>query len=165
MAILLLSGCDWVLYQAIHREKSQPPSPQITESWASDVARPGDIWKIYLKAEIPDGEMKAIFSNLERTGVGRHPVSITVLKPDFNRQLNGYIHLNTSDSETGSNLINANFILRVKIQNTTGQFSNEVFFPLTLDPRFTQFPPPLIFFQENDLGPILVRPQPEPSTK
>ncbi len=158
--IFLLSGCDYFIYKKLHKEGEgvRPVPPNIEESWASDRAKPGDVWKVYLIATDLDGDMKAIHSVIEQKGVGIHPVSITPIKPEYQKELSGYIYLNT-DGMAGSETTagSASLTLKVKIQDRAGNFSNEVAFPLSLDTRFKQIPSQPGYFKENDLGPIMAR--------
>jgi hypothetical protein len=45
-------------------------TPVITNSFACRQIRPGDTWKIYLLAEDPEGEMKAIVCTVDQPGAG-----------------------------------------------------------------------------------------------
>ena len=50
--------------------------PAIEKSFASDQLRPGALWKIYIRASDPDGDMEGIVSVVEQSGWGPiHPVS------------------------------------------------------------------------------------------
>ena len=161
---LLVSGCEGWLYETLQeRDKVYGPAPPaINEAFASEIASPGDIWKVYLKANDMDGDMKAIFSTIEQPGVGVYPLSITPIRAENRKGLNGYIYLNT-DIGAGANRMNfKNLTLRVRIQDMAGHFSNEASFPLSLQLRYKPFPPPLNIFNEKDLGPITIRLQPGP---
>ncbi len=131
-----------------------PGVPKITQSFASRKIRAGDTWKVYLNASAPDGNMKAIFCFIEQPGVGRYPVSITKIKEEGRKEFSGYIYLNTATSEE-MNFIN--LTLTVQIQDTAGQFSSPAVFPLSIQSRYTQEPPPPGVFKEEDLGPIMIR--------
>jgi hypothetical protein len=156
--MLLLCGCDYVLYQALHPGEEGPPPPYINAAWASSIARPGDIWKVYLKATAPVGEMKAIFSTIEQPGYGVYPVSITMIKPENRKAFDGYIYLDTGATAGDVNILNfVNLTLRVRIQDMANHFSDEEIFPLSLESGKRQFSSPLHIFKENDLGPILIR--------
>ncbi|MGD0627369.1 MAG: hypothetical protein ABSB32_22040, partial [Thermodesulfobacteriota bacterium] len=50
--------------------------PVIGQSFASKEMRPGDVWKVYLKASDPGGKMKYIFATVFQPGVGFLPPSI-----------------------------------------------------------------------------------------
>ena len=147
--LLILWGCDWALYKAFHGDKTGPAPPQIDEAWASDIIRPGDVWKIYLKATHFDGEMKAFVSTMVQSGKRGSPV-FTAVPAQYRKALNGYLALNTAMISPQS----GDMLLLVKIQDARGNFSDEASFPLTVHPDSSQFPAPLNFFKENNLGPI-----------
>ncbi len=158
--ILLLMGCDYFIYKELHKggEGVQPVPPNIEESWASDHAKLGDVWKVYLIASDLDGDMKAIHSVIEQKGVGVYPVSITPIKPEYQKELNGYTYLNTERiAAAGAALDSVSLTLKVKIQDRAGNFSNEVILPLFLDARSKQTSSPPGYFKENDFGPIMAR--------
>ena len=161
--ILLLTGCEYFIFKELHKEEAQPVPPNIEEKWASDHARPGDVWKVYLMATDLDGDMKAVYCMIEQKGFGPYPVSSTPIKPEYHKELNGYIYFNTDGTGGGGNTLNpANLTLRVKIQDKAGNFSNEVFLPLSLDAQSTQISHPPGYFKENNLGPIVIRLQSKP---
>ena len=63
----------------------------------------------------------------------------------------------------GGNALNSvNLTLMVKIQDKVGNFSNELSFPLSLYGRNMQISSPPVYFKENNLGPIIIRLQPNP---
>ncbi len=131
--------------------KPLPPPPVITQAFASPRLMPGDTWKVYLIASDPYAEMRNIASIIDQPGVGEYPLAITRIFPGVN-QLNGYVYLTTSP------FADLNFIsltLTVQIQDAAGQYSQPVRFPLSLDNRYEQEPPPPGIFEEHDLGPIM----------
>ena len=46
--------------------------------------------------------------------------------------------------------------LTVQVRDRAGQFSEPVKFPLSINSRYSQEPPPEGVFQETDLGPIMI---------
>lgn len=127
--------------------------PKIIQSFASSKIRPGDIWKVYLKAMAPDGFIKAVFTLIEQPGVGEYPVSITRIKKESRKESSGYIYLNTA---TPDNLNFVNVTATIQIQDNYGRFSEPVAFPLSFHSRYTQETPPPGVFKDEDLGPIMV---------
>jgi len=127
--------------------------PQITNAFASPHLRPGETWKIYLQASDPKGEMKNIVCTINQPGVGEYPVSITRIGLGNEKELNGDIYLPTS---TFDHLDWVNLTLTVQIQDTAGQYSKPVEFPLVLNDLYDQEPPPPAVFNDYDLGPILI---------
>jgi hypothetical protein len=126
--------------------------PVITQFFASPTAKPGDTWKVYLKASDPDGDMKNILCVVDQPGVGTYPVSITRIKEKDRRELSGYVYLNTPGDFDMLNLT-----LHVQVEDKAGHYSKPVSFPLTFSSRARQEPPPQGVFKEKDLGPILIQ--------
>ena len=130
-------------------------SPVILQSFASKEMRAGDVWKIYLKASDPEGKMKYIFASISQPGVGSYPVSITRIKEENQKELSGYIYLNTLPART-TNFFGLTLTLTVNIQGKGGKFSEPAVFPLSFQARPAQEAPPEGAFKEQDLGPIMI---------
>jgi hypothetical protein len=126
----------------------------ITQSFASQAIRPGETWKVYLKASAPDGEMKNIFALVEQPGVGPYPLGIIGIKKENKKELSGYIYLNTSTPRASLEFVTLN--LTVQIQDASGNYSQPAIFPLSFISRSAQEMPPPGVFPEQDLGPIMV---------
>ncbi len=107
--------------------------PVISQSFASREIRPGDTWKVYLKASAPQGEMKNIFATVDQPGVGAYPVSMIRIKPENRKDLSGYIYLNTSSPRATLEFVT--LTLTVQIQDGAGNFSQPVVFPLSFNSR------------------------------
>ncbi len=137
----------------VKKEKKRKSAPVITQSFASPEIRPGDTWKVYLKASDPKGEMKNLYASVSQYGIGPYPLSITRIKETDSKDLNGYFYLNTGN-DPGMNF--KNLILTINIQDEAGQFSAPAVFPLAFNERSVQQTPPPGVFQERDLGPIMV---------
>src|SRR5512143_356470 len=75
-------------------------APIITHAFAVDKGYYGYIWKIYIEAEDPDGEMLRIASVVDHVGVGRYPTDWIYLKPESRKHFKGYIQWNTFSSKT-----------------------------------------------------------------
>jgi hypothetical protein len=143
----------------IPSEPSQPARfpravPVITQSYASPQISPGSNWKVYLKASDADGDMKAFFCTIHQPGVGIYPVSITRIKEENQKELSGYLFLNVSAFR---NLDLLELTLTVQIQDRAGQFSEPANFPLSINSRYAQQPPPAGVFQDNSLGPVMIQ--------
>ena len=127
--------------------------PVITRSFASEKIRLGDIWKVYLNASDPDGEMQAIVCTLEQPGVGVHPVGLTRVPANARQELSGYVYLSTAGAQ---GLSNTGLRLKIQIRDKSGNYSAPVSFSLTFDPRSRAESPPAGIFQERDLEPIMI---------
>ena len=128
-------------------------APAIINSFASKEVSYGETWNVYLQAQDADGDMKQIVCLLEEPGYGPHPITFIRIREKQRRTLSGFIYLSTRiDFGFGF----ANLLLTVQIQDSKGNYSNAVSFPVTLNPRATQQPPPPGIFQEEELGPIQI---------
>ncbi len=137
------------------QDETNKLTPVISESFASKQIRPGDTWKIYLKASDAKGGMKNIVSYVEQPGVGRYPISITRIKEADQKELGGYLYLNTFGSGNRMNFIH--LTLYVQIQDKEGRFSEPAVFPLYIQSRLTQENAPQGVFAEKDLGPVMIQ--------
>ena len=57
----LLAGCAAMEPIEVREKTYGTAPPVISQSFAPKEARPGDTWKVYLKAEDPNGDMRRIF--------------------------------------------------------------------------------------------------------
>ena len=128
--------------------------PVIIQSFASKELRPGDVWKVYLKASVPEGKMKYIFATISQPGANRYPTSIIRIKGENQKEISGYIYLNTAPA-VQSNFFNLSLNLAVSVKGTGG-FSQAVAFPLTFEAKPSPEEPPEGVFKEQDLGPISI---------
>jgi hypothetical protein len=141
-------------------EKAQgKAAPTITAHFAASEIRPGESWKVYLKASDPDGDMKYIVASVKQAGVGVYSASFTRIKEENRKELSGYVYLNTMVG-VGSNstsLLYYWLTLTVWVQDGSGNFSNPVEVPVTFGSRVeAQGMPPSGVYKEQDLGPIMV---------
>jgi hypothetical protein len=129
-------------------------SPVIRKSYAAPQIWPGDTWKVYLVASDPDGDMKQFVCTIDQPGVGVYPASLTRIAEGQRQELSGFLYLNTRGFE---NLTFVILTLSVQVQDMAGHFSPPAAFPLLLTPTGQQEPPPPGDFQEENLGPIMIR--------
>ena len=149
----LAMGCAALEPLEVKEKKYGKSVPVITQSFASPKMRPGDTWKVYLKASDPDGDMKNIYAIIEQPGMGTYPVSITKIKEDDRKDLAGYIYLNT----LGVQGLNYTLLtLTVQIQDKVGHFSQPAVFPLSFTFASRQETPSPGIFPEKDLGPLMI---------
>jgi hypothetical protein len=119
-------------------EEGKPPrlgtkAPIITHAFAVDKGYYGYIWKIYIEAEDPDGDMLRIASVVDQTGYGHYPTDWIYLKPEFGKHFKGYIQWNTFSSRTGYMTEWTQLTLKVSVFDKKGNESNEVVFPFTFE--------------------------------
>ncbi len=102
----------------------------------------------------PNGEMRNIYAVIDQPGVGQYPLSILRVKPENRKELSGYIYLSTATPVAPLYFIN--LMLTVQVQDRSGNFSQPVVFPLSINNRSTQEVPPQGVFKEDALGPVMV---------
>ena len=153
VAFILAMG--WTLYAGADQTPAEGKgNAVIVQSFASKEMRAGDVWKIYLKASDPEGKMKYIFASIFQPGVGSYSVSITRIKEENQKELSGYIYLNTAPARQ-TNFFNLNLILTISIKDEKG-FSESAVFPLSFKANPAQEAPLEGVFKEQDLGPIMI---------
>ena len=154
--ILTVAGCATMMDMQAREKTYGKAAPVITESFASQEMRPGDNWKIYLKASDQDGDMQSVVAVVDQKGVGPYPVSFTKLKERNQKELSGYVYLNTSGPYGDSWLYSYSLTITVQIKDKAGHYSQPVVFSVSFNNRFTQQAPPPGIYEENNLGPVLV---------
>jgi hypothetical protein len=157
LIVLLILSVGWaVIVSAGTRVAAEEKgTPVIVQSFAPKELLPGYVWKIYLKASEPGGKMKSIFATVSQPGVGTYPVSIIRIKDENQKELSGYIYLNTAPARL-SRFFDLTLTLTVNIKDDNGRFSKEVVFPLSFVANPAREDPPAGVFKEEDLGPIMV---------
>ena len=153
LVFLLLSGCAVSQHPGETTDADHPPV--ILATYASKVIRPGSVWKVYLKATDPDGDMKQIDAVMWQTGYGYYPTDITWIKKDDAKEVAGYLYLNTPPEPT---LLSDRFILTLLVVDREGKKSEPVKVPL----QFDYVPPEKLPeawqpVADNQLGGILIR--------
>ena len=108
-------------------------APRITSSFAVDKGYYGYIWKIYLEAEDPDGDMLRIASVVDQVGAGRYPTNWIYLKPQYGKHFRGYIQWNTYSAQAGYLPEWTYLGLQVSVLDKAGNESNTVIFPFTFE--------------------------------
>jgi hypothetical protein len=154
--LLALGACTYLMGMQERERIYGPEGPLISGSFASRQARPGDPWKIYLKASDPGGDMDRIVAKVFQPGKGIYPISFTRIKPENGKDLSGFVFLSTHAPAGGGWMDFLEIQLVVQIVDKAGHFSDPVSFSLFLSSRSTQEPPPPGNFKEQNLGPILV---------
>lgn len=128
-------------------------APIITHTFAVDKGYSGYIWKIYVEAEDPDGDMLRIASVVEQPGQARYPTDWLYLKPQYQKRFKGYLQWNTPGAYGVYLKEWTNITLKVSIFDKAGNESNEVVFPFSFetgvkDPYNYKLPAP---FDQGDL--------------
>jgi hypothetical protein len=119
--------------------------PVITQWFAADELHHGDIWKIYVEANDPDGDMRRFVCIFDQAGYGRYSSVYVRIRERNREKLLGYL---TFFSSAGSGLSLPEWTqlsLTVFIRDKGGNASNKVVFPLVLSHGAKQGPPPAPF--------------------
>jgi len=144
-ALVFLIGPSLVWSEA----KTNGSSPVITNSFAVEKGYYGYIWKIYIEAEDPDGDMSRIAVQADQLGYGYYPTDWTILKPPYRGKFRGYLQWNTFSSRTSHLREWTNVTLRVSILDKAGNESNVVVFPFEfVSGAHREAKPPAPFNQE-----------------
>ena len=130
---LLLAITLFIPSQGWTQPKPGTRGPVITHSFAVEKGIYGYIWKIYIEAEDPNGEMLRIASVVDQPGYGRYPTDWLYIKPEYRKHLKGYIQWNTFSSKTAFLREWSSITLTVSILDKAGRESNEVVFPFTFE--------------------------------
>jgi hypothetical protein len=107
--------------------------PIITRAFAVDKGSYGYIWKIYIEAEDPDGDMLRIAAVVDQVGYGHYPTDWIYLKPRYGKSFKGFIQWNTFSSKASYLREWTQITLRISIIDKAGNESNEVVFPFTFE--------------------------------
>ncbi len=149
LALTLLAPCQgWSQLFPYFGVKPKPEAhgPIITHAFAVSKGYYGYIWKIYVEAEDPDGQMLAILSTVDEVGYGHYPTDWIYLKSGYQKQFKGYIQWNTFSSKTSYLPEWTQITLKVSVIDKAGKVSNEVVFPFTFEITPEQYsyqiPPP-----------------------
>ena len=149
---LFLSAVLFTVSQGWAQPKPETKAPIITHTFGVEKGYYQYIWKIYIEAEDPDGDMLKIASVVDEPGIGRYPTDWTILKPQYQKYFKGYLQWNMR-SLGGYMPEWTQITLKVSIMDKAGNESNVVVFPFTFesgvkDQYKYKLPPP---FDQGDL--------------
>ena len=128
IALVLFSGL-----QGWAQSRSGSNAPVITHAFTVEKIKYGDILKVYLEAEDPEGEMVKIATVVDQAGYGRYPTSWVYLKPTDRKHFKGYLQWNTFSSKTYVVSEWTPITLTVSVSDKFGNESNAVAFPITFE--------------------------------
>ncbi len=149
LTVILASVALLVPQVAGAESKAKGNPPVITNSFAVERGNYGYIWRIYLEAEDPDGDMSRIAAEVDQTGYGRYPVDWTILKSPYRGKFSGYLQWNTFSNRTSYLREWTNITLKVSILDKAGNESNVVVFPFEfVSGAHREAKPPAPFNQE-----------------
>jgi hypothetical protein len=119
--------------EGVKPPKPGTSAPIITHAFAVERGYYGYIWKIYIEAEDPDGDMLRIASIVDQTGYGYYPTDWIYLKSPYQKHFKGYLQWNTFSSRTDYLSEWTQIALKVSVFDKAGNESNEVIFPFTFE--------------------------------
>lgn len=125
--------------------------PTITHSYAVEKGYFGFVWKVYLSAEDPDGDMLKIAITVDQLGYGHYPTDWVYLRPNHQKQFKGYLQWNTFSSKTHFLREWTQITIKISIFDKAGNESNIVVFPFEFisgKPQPTPLPAP---FDQGDI--------------
>jgi len=128
VALVLFSGL-----QGWAQSRSGSNAPVILHAFTMEKIRYGDILKVYIEAEDPEGEMVKIATVVDQAGYGRYPTSWVYLKPTDRKHFRGYLQWNTFSSKTPFVSEWTQITLKVSVFDKSGNESNVLAFPMTFE--------------------------------
>ena len=134
------------------QSRSGSNAPVITHAFAVEKIKYGDILKVYIEAEDPDGEMVKIATVVDQAGYGRYPTSEVYLKSTDRKHFKGYLQWNTFSSKTPFVSEWTPITLTVSVSDKYGNESNAFAFPITFESgvkRASSYPVPSPFDQSD----------------
>lgn len=111
--------------------KPEVKAPIITNTYAIDKGHYGYIWKIYIEAEDPEGNMSKIASVVDQMGYGHYPTDWIYLKSQYQKHFKGYLQWNTFSPNASYLREWTQITLRVSVFDKAGNESKEAVFPFT----------------------------------
>lgn len=107
-------------------------APVITRAFVTDQARFGDVLKIYIEAEDPQGDMMRIATQASQNGFGGYATDFIFLKPQYRKQFKGYLRFNTYSARASFLPEWTQLKLTISVIDKAGNESAEVVLPVEL---------------------------------
>ena len=130
---LLLVLSLFMVHEGWAQPKPDTKAPIIAHSFAVEKGYYGYIWKIYIEAEDPDGDMFRIACVVDQLGYGHYPTDWIFLKPQHRGHLKGYLQWNTFSTKASYLREWTQITLKVSIIDKAGNESNVVVFPFSFE--------------------------------
>jgi hypothetical protein len=150
---LVLACCTTLAEREAHPVGSPPV---ITHSFASKEVSHGDVWRIYVEANDPDGDMRYFAYTIRTSGLGGRGDYVYIRKTD-RAEMSGYLGVFVAPPQDAIGEW-ASFTLTLHIRDRSGNTSDNVAFPVALSRGVKQDSPPPPFDSEGlkSLGRISV---------
>jgi hypothetical protein len=130
---LFVTGCTTC--KGVKTAPAGGEPPVISDSYAPKSVRPGASWRVYLKAQDVDGDMKDIAAVLWQAGVGYYSTSVTLIRGEDRKDFAGYLFLTTP---ADSSLMWDEFKLTVLVRDCQGNKSESIDLPMRFDLASTE---------------------------
>ena len=111
----------------------EPRGPVITHAFTVEKIKYGDVLKVYIEAEDPDGKMARIATEIDQAGHGRYPISWVSLKETDRKHFIGYLQWNTFSSKSITLSEGTPITLTVSVYDRSGSRSNSFTFPIMFE--------------------------------
>lgn len=152
-SLFLLAGCATFERAEVREQRHGKAAPVIDQYFASPTMRPGDTWKVYMKASDPDGDMKRIVAHLgPGSRGGDSSVAFTRLREEDRREFSGYLYW-FPGSDVG---YYGPYVMILQVEDRAGHYSAPISVTLNFKPSGRQDLPPADVFQEKEIGPIMI---------
>ena len=115
------------------QSRSGSDAPVITHAFTVEQIAYGDILKVYIEAEDPNGNMARIAAVVDQPGYGRYPTSWLYIKPADRKHFKGYLQWNTFSSKTAFLREWTQITLAVSVFDKAGNESNVFTFPISFE--------------------------------
>jgi TolB-like protein len=119
--------------QGLHtvaNSQDEPRGPLITHAFTVEEIKYGDILRVYIEAEDPNGKMVRIATVVDQAGYGRYPISWVYLKETDRKHFKGYLQWNTFSSKTSILSEGTPITLTISVFDKSGNRSNAFTFPI-----------------------------------
>lgn len=127
MLVAVVNLLGTVVAWSDSKSKSNPPV--ITASYATEKGYYGSIWKIYIEAKDPDGDMSRIAVEVDQLGYGHYPTDWVMIKAPYRKEFKGFLQWNTFSSKTGYLREWTHITVKITVLDKAGNESNVVVFP------------------------------------
>ena len=149
---LILSFTLFTISAGWTQGRSGSDAPIITGAFAPRQVMYGDIVKVYIEADDPNGDMVKIAAVVDQAGYGRYPTSWVYLKSADRKHFKGYVQWNTFSNKTPFLSEWTQTALSISVFDRAGKESNVYTFPITFESGARvsrhEVPPP---FNQGDL--------------
>jgi hypothetical protein len=130
--------------------RDEPRGPLITHAFTVEKIKYGDILKVYIEAEDPNGKMARIAAEVDQAGYGRYPITFVKLEPTDRKHFKGYLQWNTFSSKTATLSEGTPITLTISVYDQSGSRGNSLTFPILFESgvkRASSYPLPSPFDQ------------------